>query len=127
MLRSKVAHHGADKTVRIQMPLNTGIVGRVAMTGQTLNIPDAYSHPDFYPEVDRQTGYKTRSILCMPIYNRHKKVSAVAQFLNKENGQPFTTQDEEKFREFASALGIILESLWHFKDEMIESGMWSLP
>jgi putative ABC transport system ATP-binding protein len=127
VLRSKVAHHGADKTVRIRIPLNTGIVGRVAMTGQTLNIPNAHSHPDFYPEIDRQTGYNTRSILCMPIYDRHKKVSAVAQFLNKENGQPFTTQDEEKFREFASALGIILESCWHFKDEMIESGMWSLP
>lgn len=126
VLRSKVAHHGADKTVRIRMPLSSGIAGRVAMTGQTLNIPDARGHPDFNPEIDRQTGYITRSILCMPILDRRKKVSAVAQFLNKENGQPFTAQDEEKFRDFASALGIILESCWHFKDEMAESGMWSL-
>ncbi len=126
MLRSKVAHQAGGSPLGIQIPINTGIAGQVARTGQSLNISDAHSHPDFYPRIDQQTGYYTRTILCMPIYDRRKKVSAVAQFLNKENGQPFTAQDEQKFREFATALGIILESCWHFKDKMVVSGMWRI-
>jgi putative ABC transport system ATP-binding protein len=109
-LRSKIAHHAGDKPLEIQIPINTGIAGRVAMTGETLNIPDAYSHPDFNPGIDQESGYRTRSILSMPIYDRGKKVFAVAQLLNKEDGQPFNAEDEEKFREFAHPLGIILES-----------------
>jgi len=109
-LWSKIAHHVGDKPLEIQIPINSGIAGRVAVTGETLNIPDAYSHPDFNPGIDQESGYRTRSILSMPIYDRGKKVFAIAQLLNKDDGQPFNTEDEQKFREFAHPLGIILES-----------------
>lgn len=126
VLRSKVAHQAGGPRLGIQIPLDTGIAGRVARTGQPLNISDVQSHPDFYARIDHQTGYHTRSMLCMPIFDRRKRVSAVAQFLNKDGGQSFSVQDEETFREFANAFGIILESCWHFKNKMIESGMWRL-
>src|SRR6516162_369051 len=109
-LRSRIAHTGDGKPLLIEIPIGTGIAGRVAHTGETQNIPDPYSHPDFNPAIDRETGYRTRSILCMPIFDRNKNVFAVAQLLNKNGGEPFTADDETSFREFAPPLGLILES-----------------
>jgi len=96
--------------LKIRMPITTGIVGHVARTGETLNISDPYNHPDFDPETDRKTGYKTQSILCMPIFDRDRKIFAVAEVINKHGGGPFTAEDEQSFREFATPLGLILES-----------------
>src|ERR1700730_19093849 len=90
--------------------MTRGIAGRVARTGQTLNIREPYSHPDFNSDVDRETGYRTQSILCMLIFDRHHNVFAVAELLNKNGGEPFTVEDEKAFREFASPLGLVLES-----------------
>jgi hypothetical protein len=52
----------------------------------------------------------SRTMLCMPVYDRRKRVFAVAQLLNKKNGEPFTDADEARFQEFAHPLGILLES-----------------
>ena len=109
-LRSRIAHTNDGKPLLIEIPIGTGIAGRVAHTGETQNIPDPYSHPDFNLAIDRETGYRTRSILCMPIFDRNKNVFAVAQLLNKNGGEPFTPDDETSFREFAIPLGLILES-----------------
>jgi putative ABC transport system ATP-binding protein len=110
VLRSKIAHAGGEKPLAIEIPMNTGIAGRVATSGQTMNIPDAYAHPDFNQSVDRQSGYRTRGILCMPVYDRRKRICAVAQLLNRRDNQPFTAEDEAKFQQFAGPLGVLLES-----------------
>jgi len=109
-LRSKIAHSDGTRSLEIKISVHSGIAGRVALTGETLNISDAYSHPDFNPIIDKDTGYKTKTILCMPVYDRRKKIFAVAQLLNKRDGQAFSQADELKFREFAGPLGILLES-----------------
>ena len=51
----------------IRFPLNTGIAGHVAMTGETLNVADVADDTRFNVKIDQQTGYTTKSILCMPI------------------------------------------------------------
>ena len=109
-LRSRIAHSDGSQPLIIEIPIGSGIAGRVAATGETQNIPEPYKHPDFNRDVDRRTGYRTHSILCMPIFDRNKNVFAVAQLLNKNGNQPFTQEDETSFREFAEPLGIILES-----------------
>jgi putative ABC transport system ATP-binding protein len=109
-LESTVAHSVEGQRLEIRVPVDRGIAGRVARTGQTLNIPDPYSHPDFNPEVDKRTGFHTNSILCMPIFNRNKQVFAVAQLLNRKNQPAFDAADEKTFNEFAESLGLILES-----------------
>jgi putative ABC transport system ATP-binding protein len=109
-ISSQIAMSDTEKPLVIDIPIGSGIAGRVASTGEIQNIADAYNHPDFNPEVDRRTGYRTHSILCMPIYDRHKKVFAVAQLLNKNAKDPFTRQDEAAFRDYAEPLGLILES-----------------
>ncbi|NET37215.1 MAG: GAF domain-containing protein [Cyanothece sp. SIO1E1] len=113
-LWSKLAQGEDEASLEIRIHLNEGIAGYVATTGECLNIPDAYSHPLFNKEVDKQTGYHTRNILCMPIFNAEQKVVSVVQLLNKIGDQPFDSQDEQNFREFADSIGIILESCSSF-------------
>jgi putative ABC transport system ATP-binding protein len=99
-----------EKAEEIRIPLTSGIAGRVATTGEPMNIPDAYAEALFNPAVDEATGYRTRSILCMPMKDSGGRVFAVMQLLNKAGGQPFDGRDEEIFRDFADRMGVILET-----------------
>jgi putative ABC transport system ATP-binding protein len=115
LLRSKVAQHSGDKPIEIVVPLGQGIAGHVARTGETLNIPDAYANPLFNRESDLRTGYRTRNILCVPIYNRSRTIIAVAQILNKRDNRPFTTEDETRFDNFVSSIAVVLETCLRLK------------
>lgn len=90
----------------IRFPIGTGIAGQVALNGEILNIVDAYSDPRFNRTVDAITGYKTESILCMPIYIRGSLIGVV-QMVNKHSGY-FTKEDEEAFEMFAVYCGLAL-------------------
>jgi adenylate cyclase len=114
-LWSKIAQGGDEGRLEIRVPVGKGIAGHVADSGEYLNIPDAYASSLFNKKTDLETGYRTESILCMPVLNKTQdNVVAVVQLLNKklDSGQvvPFDNQDERSFREFASSIGIILES-----------------
>lgn len=109
-LFSKVAQSDGERPLEIRVPVGAGIVGHVAATGAAMNIPDAYAEPLFNPSVDQATGYRTRSILCVPIAERRGVVFAVVQVLNRRDGRPFDARDEARLREFAAALGVVLES-----------------
>jgi putative ABC transport system ATP-binding protein len=110
VLRSKIAHHLGSRPLTIEVPLDRGLAGHVANTGETLNIPDAYEDARFNPSTDRETGYRTRSVLCLPIRDREGTVFAVAQMLNRQGADRFTTADERAFGDFAAPLGVILEA-----------------
>jgi GAF domain-containing protein len=76
--------HSKDNISGIKIPIGTGIAGSVAISGKLLNIPDAYKDTRFYPGVDRQTGYRTKGVLCAPIkFAGEEKVEAVIQAINK--------------------------------------------
>jgi putative ABC transport system ATP-binding protein len=109
-LRSRIATGAEGKPLTIRISMQTGIAGLVARTGQTANIPDPYSHPDFNPGVDRETGYRTRSILCIPIMDRKKNLFAVAQLINKLDAPGFGAADEKAFEDFSELFSVVLES-----------------
>lgn len=88
----------------IRFKIGTGIAGTVAETGITENIKDAYSDPRFNHEIDKKTGYKTKSILCMPLFNQ-TSIIGVVQMVNKRNGL-FTEDDEKAFEMFAVYCGL---------------------
>lgn len=90
----------------IRFPLGTGIAGQVALTGEILNIADAYSDERFNRTVDQLTGYRTNTILCMPIFIRGS-IIGVVQMVNKRVGI-FTKEDEEAFEMFAIYCGLAL-------------------
>ncbi|MBW4647145.1 MAG: adenylate/guanylate cyclase domain-containing protein [Kastovskya adunca ATA6-11-RM4] len=113
-LWAKIPQGETGKPVELRIPVNLGIAGHVATTGQSLNIPDAYNHPLFNKEVDERPGYHTQTLLCMPIVSSNNQVVAVVQLLNKAGGVSFDEEDEQHFREFAASISIILETCQSF-------------
>lgn len=100
-----------DEMGEVRIPLGSGIAGAAAQSGETIRIDDAYADDRFNPSVDKQTGYRTQSILSLPVKNQAGKVFAVAQLLNRRDGQPFDGGDEKKFAEFIQSIGVILETM----------------
>ncbi|CAF1204529.1 unnamed protein product, partial [Adineta ricciae] len=96
----------SDECPCIRFPMDKGIAGYVATTGKTLNILDAYSDSRFNRDIDQKTGYKTKTLLCMPIMIQGS-VIGVVQMINKKNGH-FTKSDEESFETFAVYCGLAL-------------------
>jgi len=85
---------GIEKGEEIRFPADKGIAGYVAMSGEVLNIPDAYQDSRFNPEIDKKTGYRTRNMLTMPLNNKNQEIIGVFQVLNKHDGS-FDREDEE--------------------------------
>ncbi|WP_373525669.1 GAF domain-containing protein [Nostoc sp.] len=113
-LWSKVPQDNTQKFLEIRTPITVGIPGHVASTGQYLNISETYTHPLFSPELEKQMGYKIRNILCMPVISSKNQTVAVVQLANKTGNIPFNHDDEERFRDFAASIGIILETCQSF-------------
>ncbi|MGD8347077.1 MAG: ATP-binding cassette domain-containing protein [Lysobacterales bacterium] len=105
----KVAEHIREMG-EIRIPVGSGIAGAVAQSGEAIRIDDAYADPRFNRDVDKRTGYTTRSILSLPMKNMDGEVFAVAQLLNRRDGQPFDEHDEQRFSEFVQSLGVIFET-----------------
>jgi adenylate cyclase len=93
----------------IRMPNDAGIAGAVFQTGETVNIEDAYLDVRFNQAVDRKTGYRTRSILAIPVVGKKGQRIGVVEVLNKFDG-PFTAKDEIRLRAFAAEIGISLDN-----------------
>lgn len=111
----------------IRLPLScTSVVTLCARSGNSINIPDAYSDPRFDPEVDKSTGYQTRNILCVPMHNRNGSVIGVFEVMNKEKGC-FNADDEEWLEALAQvAAGLIEQAqayaeIEHFVDKTVET------
>jgi HD-GYP domain-containing protein (c-di-GMP phosphodiesterase class II) len=109
-LWSKVAQ-GASHEIRVK--LGKGIAGSVAETGQVINITDAYADTRFNRDVDAATGYRTRTILCVPMRDAQGEVTGVLQALNKHLGV-FTDEDSELLLALGGqAAGAIENALLH--------------
>lgn len=110
-LWTKVAQDAGGEPFEIRIPKGAGIAGAVAASGEPLNIPDVYEDPRFDPTADKKTGYRTRGVLCTPLFDEAGQVFGVAQVLNKAGGsQPFDAVDLKRFQAFAEKMGVILES-----------------
>ncbi|MEE2789738.1 MAG: GAF domain-containing protein, partial [Myxococcota bacterium] len=97
-------------SLEVGIPIGQGIAGQVALRNRSINLKDAYRHPDFDPKYDKLTGYRTRSMLCVPMRNPKQEVIGVVQVLNKSTGY-FTVQDERLLTALATQAAITLEAL----------------
>jgi HD-GYP domain-containing protein (c-di-GMP phosphodiesterase class II) len=109
-LWSKVAQ-GAAREIRVK--LGRGIAGMVAESGEVINITDAYQDPRFNREVDLTTGYRTRTVLGVPMRDARGEVTGVLQALNKTEGT-FDAEDTELLLALGGqAAGAIENALLH--------------
>ena len=126
-LWSIVAEGEGDRSLEIRIPANKGIGGEVATLKQVINIPfDFYNDPRslFAQEQEKRTGYRTYTMLALPLLNEYGQLVAVVQLLNKLKSannsdaplaeridtKGFISADEELFQEFAPSIRLILES-----------------
>jgi len=107
-LWSKVAE-GLGDLKEIRFSLDRGIAGEVATTRTGINIPDAYTDPRFNAEIDKQTGYRTHSILCLPMNSSNGRLIGVIEVLNKRGGGPFDQEDEALLAALGTHAAIALE------------------
>jgi len=93
----------------IRLPITKGIAGWVAQHGEMVNLADAYSDSRFESEVDLRLGYRTKSLLCLPIRNKAGETIGVLQLLNKKTG-PFSRGDENMLEAISDHVALALEN-----------------
>ncbi len=98
----------ARTAMEIRLPLGTGIAGQAALTGETINVPDAYADPRFDRNVDLRSGYRTLNMLVVPVWeDASRNVIGVLQVLNKRSG-PFERRDQMLLERIAESIGPVL-------------------
>jgi signal transduction histidine kinase len=106
-LWSKTADH--LEITEIRFPVGEGIAGAVARTRAIENIPDVYADPRFNREFDNQTGYRTRSVLSIPLIGAHDELVGVIQVLNKKNRTQFDQEDESLLLGLSAHVSVAIE------------------
>lgn len=99
----------------IRLPRGRGIAGHVALTGEIVNIPDAYADERFDSDVDKRTGFRTHNILTLPIRNKAGKIIAALQLLNKVIGS-FTDEDTDALLTLSGQMALGLENAQLHRD-----------
>ena len=100
-------HEGAIKT--IVQPRGKGLSGWVAENGQALLVADAYADPRFDPTADKKTGFKTLSVMCVPLRVMGKDLG-VLQVLNKHDGTSFTRRELVLLQATAALVAMALDN-----------------
>lgn len=104
-----------DSGREIRIPKTAGIAGECATEGSLIAIPDAYEDPRFNQKVDKQTGYRTHSILAVPVLGRRRnRCLAVIQMINKTEFDgavgKFDDEDVQVMETFATFVAAKLET-----------------
>ena len=94
----------------IALPLGKGISGRVAETGEGINVVDAWELPYFDRSFDLINNFRTRSVLCLPVKSPTGQMIGVLQVINKKEATGFDLKDEVFMKSLASQVGIALEN-----------------
>jgi Nif-specific regulatory protein len=109
----------------IRFDARVGIAGAAALTGQIINVKDAHRDPRFYKGVDTRSGYRTRSVLAVPLRNHEGEIIGAFQILNKRGGV-FTADDEEIAKALAGHAAVaietaqLIEELRRHRDQLLE-------
>lgn len=89
-----VSGEKASDLIGTSVEKGKGITGLVYETGEPIRIHEAYKNKRFNPEIDGRTGFKTKSLLCVPLKTKYG-VMGVLELLNKKDGYPYRDRDEE--------------------------------
>ncbi|MCD6499905.1 MAG: GAF domain-containing protein [Deltaproteobacteria bacterium] len=101
----------AQQEHEIRFPKDRGIAGSVVSSGKPELVLDAYKDTRFNQEVDRKTGFVTRSIMSAPLKNSSGDCIGVTQVLNRRDGKPFDEQDLDLLDALSSIAGVAIETL----------------
>lgn len=113
-----IVAHGIERVI---IPEKSGFIGHSFSTGESIIVKDAYEDSRFNEAIDRSTGYRTKSVLCIPFRNSEGVVIGAFQAINKMTvSEVFTERDKEVLTLAASYSGKSLESSI-LRNELIET------
>lgn len=98
------------ETREIRFPAGVGLAGAAFTSGEAINIHDAYADPRFHPDVDALTGYRTSSVLAVPVTARDGRRLGVLQALNRQDRKPFAAGDVARIGAFAAQAAIAIDN-----------------
>jgi adenylate cyclase len=103
---------GDDGSVlrEICLPLEEGLTGYVARTGEVVSAADAYADPRFSPRIDEEIGYRTHTLLTVPMRDQQGRITGVVQALNKRQGL-FSEEDERYLLALSEHAALALENV----------------
>lgn len=114
---------GLGHQQEIRIPFGKGVAGRVAQTGEIINVDDAYKLPFFESSFDQKFGYKTGSLLSLPIKHHTGHTVGVLQLLNKIGGSHFTDDDVDFLSKLSGHMAMALENAQLHRDQLIKQRM----
>jgi len=92
------------------LPRGMGRAGQAALSGETINVPDAYADARFDRDVDLRTGFRTLNMLVVPVWGSAGRTVGVIQALNKRDGT-FERRDQMLLEQVADTVAPVLEKL----------------
>lgn len=116
---ASVVAEGVQET-EIRFPATAGLAGWCFTHGEPLNLKDAYRDPRFNQDVDKATGYRTTSVLTVPITTRDGRRVGVMQALNHQDRSNFGDSDVERMSAFAAQAAIAIENATLFTEVATE-------
>jgi sigma-B regulation protein RsbU (phosphoserine phosphatase) len=99
----------------LRMPADRGIAGECVRTRAIINVPDCYADPRFNQSVDKNSGFRTRCMLTLPLIGHDDALVGVLQILNKRRGV-FDAHDEQLAAALAAQCAVALQRV-----QMIEA------
>ncbi|HMQ51299.1 MAG TPA: GAF domain-containing protein [Anaerolineae bacterium] len=112
---------GSRQTIGWRLPLGQGIAGWVTQHGQPVIVPDVYTDTRFFAEIDKQSGFTTRSILCVPLQSKGKTIGAI-EVMNKKV-ETFNDEDLALLQAMAAPAATAIENaqLYERQNQTIKS------
>ena len=107
-LFSRAAH--LPELSQIRLKIGQGVAGQVAQTGRPVNVPDPKHETRFYADIDKLTGYQTRSLLAVPLRDRDDTVYGVLQVLNRQGAPRFSEEDQALLEQLAPHISVALQT-----------------
>jgi len=98
-----------DPVKDIRLKLGDGIAGSVVETGQPMVVQDVSKEKRFSYKFDKLTGFKTKSLICVPLTLRDKSIGAI-QVLNKKDQEPFSKTDLEILTSMSQQIAVAMEN-----------------
>lgn len=94
--------HSHARLKELRFPASSGVAGWVASNKKMLNIKNAYHDARFNADVDKKTGFRTRTILCHPVLSSTNQLLGVIQMVNKKRNNPNILEDKAKKKGYQS-------------------------
>lgn len=106
---------GSEAVIGLRMPLGQGLAGWVADRGEPVIVPNVYEDERFFVEIDKHSGFTTRSILCVPLQTKGRTIGAI-EVMNKKSGA-FNKEDMALLQALALSAATAIENAQLYEEQ----------